>query len=413
MKSEIVVGLGFGDEGKGTIVDYLARQVDGDCTVVRYNGGAQAAHNVVTPEGKHFTFAQFGSGTLAGARTHLSACMIVNPMNMLNEARELAIGCRQWDAFDRLTVDPDALVTTRFHMAYNRIQEIMRGKDRHGSCGQGVGATVEYGIKIAGRLGVLRVGHLADKDITNNALRRLREFYIGALPINADFVAEDHETLAYELDILRNLDIATAVEDYYFWSKIVEKRPDTYLDGNLIFEGAQGTLLDEDYGTAPYNTWSKCRTDNAFQILNRLGRTPTRTIGVTRTYMTRHGAGPFPTENKAVRFPEFHNEQGTYQGGWRQGWLDLGLLRYSLAHNGCDEIAVTHMDYLQDENRVAIGYERPFTDLDNIERNPIRYSTWDRDTWLTRFTVAMDIPTYITSHGPTHNDKDDLCVSTL
>ena len=129
-----VVDLGFGDSGKGTITDYLTRAHQAH-TVIRFNGGAQAAHNVITPDGRHHTFAQFGSGTFsAGVRTYLSRFVVIEPYAMVNEEAHL----RQrgvTDAFDRLLVDRDALVISPFQSAANRLRELARGADRHGSCG--------------------------------------------------------------------------------------------------------------------------------------------------------------------------------------------------------------------------------------------------------------------------------------
>src|SRR6185369_4055405 len=115
------------------LVDYFVRQ-SGASTVVRYNGGAQAAHNVVTAEGLHHTFAQFGSGTLAGARTHLSRFMVVNPTFLFSEAKHLAeiMKVSMDGLFDRITIERDALVTTPFHVAANRLRESLRTK-KHGS----------------------------------------------------------------------------------------------------------------------------------------------------------------------------------------------------------------------------------------------------------------------------------------
>jgi adenylosuccinate synthase len=152
----IVVDLGYGDAGKGTIVDWLcARPEQGSGvlagarpprTVVRFNGGAQAAHNVVTRDGRQHTFAQFGSGTFApGVRTHLSRFMLVDPLALAAEAAHLA-AAGVADALDRLTVDRDALLTTPYHRAANRARELARGTDRHGSCGIGIGETARYSL---------------------------------------------------------------------------------------------------------------------------------------------------------------------------------------------------------------------------------------------------------------------------
>ena len=153
----IVVDLGYGDAGKGTVVDWLCSRpgsgtrapglgLPGSRTVVRFNGGAQAAHNVVTPDGRHHTFAQFGSGTFTpGVRTHLSRFMLVDPLALAAEAAHLA-AAGVADALDRLTVDRDALLTTPYHRAANRARELARGAGRHGSCGMGIGETARYAL---------------------------------------------------------------------------------------------------------------------------------------------------------------------------------------------------------------------------------------------------------------------------
>ena len=139
MKAFLVAGLGFGDEGKGSIVDYLVRRENAR-TVVRFNGGAQAAHNVVTPEGAHHTFAQFGSGSFAGAETVLSKFVMVNPPALLKEAAAL----KGKGVEPQVYVDKAALVTTPFHVAVNRIKESRRGSGRHGSCGMGIFETFRF-----------------------------------------------------------------------------------------------------------------------------------------------------------------------------------------------------------------------------------------------------------------------------
>src|SRR5260370_18697973 len=135
----IVVDLGFGDAGKGSVVDYFTRQFAAH-TVVRFNGGAQAGHNVITSEGQHHVFSQFGSGSFVpGVRNYLSEYMMVNPLNLMKEAAHVeSFGL---EPFENLVVDKNALITTPFHQAVNRLREIDRGKHAHGSCGMGIGET--------------------------------------------------------------------------------------------------------------------------------------------------------------------------------------------------------------------------------------------------------------------------------
>src|SRR5690242_399336 len=137
----ITVGLGFGDEGKGATVDYLTRAYDADL-VVRYCGGSQAGHNVELSDGRRHTFSQFGAGTLVRGRdrprTYLGPNVVIDPPAMLREARHLAeLGVEE--PLSLLTIHPRCLVTTVWHRTLNRLRELSRGEDRHGSCGQGVG----------------------------------------------------------------------------------------------------------------------------------------------------------------------------------------------------------------------------------------------------------------------------------
>ncbi len=142
MRAYIVVDLGFGDSGKGLLTDFLARRFKAG-VVVRYNGGAQAGHNVVTPNGRHHTFSQFGSGTfIPGVKTYLSKHVVIHPGALLIEGNILE-GLGVSNAFSRLRLSDQCLVITPFHQAANRIREMVRGKNRHGSCGVGVGETVE------------------------------------------------------------------------------------------------------------------------------------------------------------------------------------------------------------------------------------------------------------------------------
>jgi adenylosuccinate synthase len=143
-KIPIVVGLFFGDEGKGTVIDFLCSESPVDY-VVRFSGGPQTAHNVVTSDGKHHTFAQFGSGTFQGAGTILSKHMLVNPFNMVLEADDLL---RQTgiDPFVDTFISENALLITPVHVEANRQREINRGADAHGSCGEGIGETRAYSL---------------------------------------------------------------------------------------------------------------------------------------------------------------------------------------------------------------------------------------------------------------------------
>ncbi|MCX2950086.1 adenylosuccinate synthetase [Lentzea sp. NEAU-D7] len=345
----IVVGLGFGDEGKGAVVDALCAE-GGVSTVVRFNGGAQAAHNVIAG-GRHHTFSQFGSGTLAGVPTWLSRYVLVEPIALATESRELeALGVA--NPLSLMSVDAGALLTTPFHVAANRARERARGGDRHGSCGKGIGETAWYGLlagasegdvvegqRVLGEPGPApTVGDCLNPAVLRRRLDALARFYEPLIGDGPD-VGELVGLYTAFADAVR---ITTGDEA----GRLADS-------GRLVFEGAQGVLLDETHGFHPHTTWSTTTPRNAKALL---GGRPARVLGVTRTYQTRHGAGPLPTEDQSVldRFPEAHNGTGEFQGAWRAGHLDATLLRYSVdCCGGIDGLAVTHLD--AGGLKVAIG----------------------------------------------------------
>lgn len=325
----VVVDLGFGDAGKGATVDWLCSPEAGldVAAVVRFNGGAQAAHNVVAG-GRHHTFRQFGSGTFSGVPTLLSRHMLVEPIALAAEARALAaLGVA--DPLSLLSVDERALLTTPIHGAANRCREDARGASRHGSCGIGIGETASYALEHDAP----RVADCRHPDVLRRKLIALAEHYRPLL------AGSGH----------RHDSIDDLVEVYTEFARAVAILPGDQLgriatDGRLVFEGAQGALLDEWRGLHPYTTWSTVEPRNARAMLARIGA-PGYVLGVTRSYFTRHGAGPFPTEDAALAIPERHNGTGEYQGAFRVGHLDPILLRYAIeACGGIDGLAVNHLD---------------------------------------------------------------------
>jgi adenylosuccinate synthase len=351
--ASIVVDLGFGDAGKGLVTDHLVRARDATL-VVRFNGGAQAGHNVVTEDGRHHTFAQLGAGSFVpGVRTHLAATTVVHPTALLVEARHLAsAGVR--DALARVTVSDRALVVTPFHQAANRLREIARGASRHGSCGAGVGETVSDALSVPGD--AIRAGHLRDRSRLAVLLERVRASKLGELAEvvraarglpGADEeigVLEDGGVAARWIDAVSSTIAQVAIVDDTWLGCALRASP------AVVFEGAQGVLLDEWAGFHPFTTWSTCTFENALTLLRDHGFDGEVTkIGVLRTYLVRHGAGPLPTEDASLvaRLPEPHNEDGPWQGRVRRGWPDALLARYAArVAGGVDALALTHADAL-------------------------------------------------------------------
>lgn len=361
-QATIVIDLGFGDSGKGSIIDYRARS-SYKPTVVRFSGGAQAAHNVVTADGRHHTFAQFGSGLFAGARTHLSRFMAVDPLALMKEYEHLAmVGIH--DALRRLTIDREATIVTPIHRAANRIREYLRGSGRHGSCGMGIGEAMADSMAFPQcivRAGDVRKPHVVMEkcaflqrvkyDEFRNELHRLDD------PLIADDVRLIIDSTSSEMIATRFSHIAESL-------CIVEPQHLAVLalEGDLLLEGSQGVLLDEWHGFHPYTTWSTTTDAHARTLLDEIGYSGNvETVGVLRTYLTRHGAGPFPTEERMLSalFPEHHNATGAWQGNFRRGWFDLVMARYALSVSKVDSIALTHLDYLQNVSRprVCVGYQ--------------------------------------------------------
>ncbi|MDQ2716984.1 MAG: adenylosuccinate synthetase [Chloroflexota bacterium] len=350
----LLADLGFGDAGKGTITDFLTRQLAAH-TVVRYNGGPQAAHSVVTPDGKQHTFSQFGSGTLfPGTRTFLSRFLLINPLNMFKEERHLqTLGIT--NAWQRLAIDRRALVITPFQRAANRLREVARSAQRHGSCGEGIGECMSDLLTDANV--VLRAGDLQERATIVRKLRALRDLKRSELTEiwqqlpDTEAVREEQRIFSGE----ECLEDCTAV--FQAFSHLVEIVDEAYTrsllarPGTLLFEGAQGVLLDENYGFAPYTTWSTTTFANAETLVREHDYTgEVITLGILRAYATRHGAGPFPTEDYALTrlIPDRHNSWNPWQQAFRVGHFDLLATRYALEVAGRpDYLAITNRDRLK------------------------------------------------------------------
>lgn len=351
MHAYIVVDLGFGDAGKGLLTDFLVRHLEAD-VVVRYNGGAQAGHNVVTPDGRHHTFSQFGAGAfLPHVKTYLSRHMVIHPSALLVEG-DLLERKGVWDPFSRLRISDQALVITPFHQATNRIRELARGTSRHGSCGVGVGEAVEDSLSHPETS--VFAGDLHHPIRLRQKLRSLREQKyeeISALCKDASSVSqlaqefgifEDESVLdTWISSITRIRELGLVVSD-----SVLENWLET---DHAIFEGAQGVLLDADAGFHPFTTWSRCTAANATDLLQQLAPNSSVTqIGVMRSYAVRHGPGPLPTETDSLASTVAeHNQHNDWQGTVRYGWFDAVLAGYALSVAGeMDMIAVTHLDML-------------------------------------------------------------------
>ncbi|MFI6129745.1 adenylosuccinate synthetase [Micromonospora sp. NPDC051141] len=411
MNHVLVVDLGYGDAGKGTVVDALcaSRPVH---TVVRFNGGAQAAHNVVLRDGRAHTFAQFGAGTFRpGVRTHLARHVVVDPLALAAEADHLAsVGVP--DAFDRLTVDGEALLATPYHRAANRAREIARGADRHGSCGLGVGEAVAYGLAHPDE--APRIEDCRRPAVLRGRLTALRD------------------RLTAELGALDAPPVDDCLPAYAAFADRVAIVDRSWLAGALragtcVFEGAQGVLLDEWHGFHPYTTWSTTTFANAETLLAEAGMAGTaQRLGVLRVTTTRHGPGPLVTEDPALPFTDPRNPTNEWQGRFRFGHFDAVAHRYALdVAGGVDGLALTHLDLagprLRMCRRYADGPDRlvpgPPGDLARqaaltarlMRARPVLDEA--PTDWPAAVSEVLATPVLLTSHGPTAEEKEGPLVN--
>lgn len=441
-RATITVDLSYGDAGKGTTVEYLAATSE-SAVVIRHNGGSQAEHNIVTPDGQHHTFSQFGAASfLPDVPTHLSRDMLVNPLNMYLEAQHL-IESGVSDIWERVTVDRFALIVTPYQQAGNRLRELVRGVNRHGSTGQGVSEMVLDSMFYPEQ--VLRAGDLAERNLVERleAIRRTKLAQMAALPVPTD-------TPEWEMLHDRSLPQLYA-EEFAEWAKLVRIVPPDYLAElaqqyeHLVFEAAQGVLLDEKRGFHPHTTWSNTTPDNARRQLEDIRFAgDVTTLGIVRSYTTRHGDGPFVTEDRSLDDPlhEYFNGTGPWQGRFRIGHFDPLAHRYAIsAIGGVDGLVVTGLDRTAelDEWQYAVGYKVSdaadragyfLLDRRGIARDILvqPYGAKRRMARLTELLFAarplydmapdssgdtvvktieslLDAPVVLTSYGPTRNDK--------
>jgi adenylosuccinate synthase len=364
----IVCGLTYGDEGKGSFVDYFVRKRNIKYAV-RFQGGPQAGHNVVSPTGEHHCFSQFGSCMLVpGTNTLLSGHMFIEPFSFIEEAKHLAeMGVS--DCIERVIIDENCPVITPFNWILNRMFESQRGEQRHGSCGRGFGLTVED-------TEIFKENAIYAKDLKEKKKLRDKMYFLWKYKLNiAENLGENESTLNF-FNALKHLDldfILKTYSDFCSKTKIVAQEDILKIirNNSIVFEGAQGVLLDKDFGFFPHVTRSNTTFYNAFELLEKAGYDgEIKKIGIMRGYMTRHGAGPFVTEYEKLKLKPCHNSYNQWQGNFRLGWLDAVALKYALeALGGVDILAVTNLDRMAGLNKVKIctGYETDSQNSDFFE----------------------------------------------
>lgn len=323
----VCVGTSFGDEGKGHITDILCSRNPGTTVNVRFNGGAQASHTVVTPDGKRYAFRHFGAGTFTGVPTYLSEDFLVNIYTYDIERCDLS---EKFEIIPKVFVNPKCRVTTIWDMNINQMVEKMRGDKRHGSCGLGINETVhrskypEYCITVMDLLSPKRLREKLEKIQNEYIPRRLKNKY-GIILEN--FSKEDKEQFENPNDIELTLFYATKfVQDVLIMKDDVLNRFET-----AVFEGAQGLMLDQGYEKFwPNVTTSNTGIRNVMKILRNIHFKENLDIYyISRCYATRHGRGLFPTETAEKPYKkiiDLTNVPNEFQENLRFGILDIDLI---------------------------------------------------------------------------------------
>jgi adenylosuccinate synthase len=371
MKSSVVIGANWGDEGKGLMTDYLCRKHNADL-VIRFNGGAQAGHTVVTPQGQRHVFNHIGSGFYAGVPTYLSEYFILNPIIFKKEYESLKVPSTY-----NIYISPLCEITTYWDMLANRVMEEWRGVNAHGSCGVGINTTLNRANNFQHiRFNDIEKDHFYDQlsaiaKYWHNQLRLLQYNSISSIPRWA-LTYFEHEKIVNE----------QFIEDCrYFYSKTRLAYGMKFLEDFEygIFEGAQGLALDQFYGNYPYVTRSNTGMRNVLELQRRNDYNGKgnfeidEIVYVSRTYATRHGNDPHfkgnttPLPNTYDKTNAPNEWQGTlryvpllYNGVSDRIWFDLGANNLQKIDSYCKiKLALTHLDQIPiDELFMKIFYER-------------------------------------------------------
>ena len=354
-RNVVVVGTQWGDEGKGKVVDWLTDHAQG---VVRFQGGHNAGHTLVI-KGVKTALQLIPSGIMReGVACYIGNGVVVDPAHMLGEIERLeGIGL---EVRSRLLVSESCPLILPFHVEVDRAREALRetsGAGKIGTTGKGVGPA--YEDKVARR--ALRMQDLKHPERFASRLRDLLDLhnfalggYLHAKPLEFQPILDDAMKAAEAMKPLMG-DVGYALHRA------------NREGANLLFEGAQGTLLDVDHGTYPYVTSSNCVAGSAAAGAGVGPDMLHYILGITKAYTTRVGSGPFPTElpidepgSVGYHLSNVGQERGTVTGRARRcGWLDAAALKRSIIINGVSGLCITKLDVLDrlDEIRVCVGYE--------------------------------------------------------
>lgn len=357
--AKIVIGANFGDEGKGLMTDYFANEAkkqNKSCLVVCHNGGSQRGHTVVSPSGLRHVFHHFGSGNFVGADTYLSSEFIINPIIFNRELSEL----KNKEAITKCFINRNCRFTTPFDMMINQIVEEYRGDSKHGSCGLGIFETIvrsrtdkSYTVNEFSNTSICDMRIILNNIATEYLPDRLKQLGIETIPAKWAAILNDKDNI-----------IENYINDFCLMLENVQIINDDIVNDYdyVIFEGAQGLLLDQNnLSYMPHLTPSNTGIKNPLDIIGNR-QVDVEACYVSRTYMTRHGAGRFDTECKKSDINEnivdLTNIPNPYQDTIRYGMLMLDDLKNRILSdlsnaNVNKSIAITHLnEYGVEQNKL-------------------------------------------------------------
>jgi adenylosuccinate synthase len=371
MKADLIVGIQWGDEGKGKIVDLLAQKFD---AVARYQGGHNAGHTIWV-DGVKYALHLIPSGILnPSALNIIGNGVVVCPEALIKEMK-------QFDKLQgRLFVSESAHMILNYHIAIDQAKERMRGDKAIGTTGRGIGPSYADKISRSGH----RMGELKDIELlTENIMEHFEQnaAVFKAMDIELPSKAElQAELIEYAKILLPFICNTTKMA----WDLMKE-------DKKILLEGAQGTLLDIDHGTYPYVTSSSTISAGACTGLGISPKDIGNITGIVKAYCTRVGNGPFPTEDfgpEGDRLREQGHEFGTTTGRPRRcGWFDAVACKHASRINGCDELSIMKLDVLDgfDEVKICVAYEYEGkeidympADIENVKPIYRSFAGWDK-----------------------------------
>lgn len=361
---KVIIGSNFGDEGKGLITDYICSKCKNP-VVIRFNSSAQAGHTVVVPDGKRHVFGHFGSGSLQGIPTFLSSYFSVNPLLFLKEYYEL----RKLGVAPKIMIDLDCPVVIPQDMILNQIIERQRGENRHGSCGLGYNESI-----IRNSIEKYKITY---KDIVNGTykekLHAINKEYIEkrVAELNLTYCKDNLMNSLYDDNI--TVQFINDV-DNEFITKVETGSMENIAENYeaLVFEGAQGLMLSEDFKYFPHVTHSKTGISNVINLLEEINghELDIEAIYVTRSYLTRHGAGPLPYEIEERPYKsivDLTNIPNEFQGTLRFAPLDINILAENIDNDFMKILSKKQYEHWHIKKSIAI------TCLDQIDNNEAVY----------------------------------------